>query len=305
MENRMDRQTLVRMAAILVDQFLSSYPVPPSQITLDFDATDDPVHGHQERRFFHGYYDAYCFLPLYVFCESQLLVAYLRPSDISGDHHTAAVLKLLVNRIRAAWPNVRITIRGDSGFARWRLLRWCDHNDIRYIFGLARNPVLERAAAEYQSQVATAYALDGQTHRVFETLSYAAGTWDRPRRVIVKAEHLSGPGEGKANPRFVVTNLAGDARTLYEDVYCQRGEMENRIKEQQLGLFADRTSCHRFVANQFRVLLAAVSYVLIDHIRRTALVGTELSHAQVSTLRLRLFRVGGLVVTSVRRVVVR
>ncbi|MCZ2340753.1 MAG: transposase [Bacteroidales bacterium] len=196
-------------------------------------------------------------------------------------------------------------MNGYRGFARWRLLRWCDHNDIRYIFGLARNPVLERAAAEYQSQVATAYAQDGQTHRVFGTLSYAAGTWDRPRRVIVKAEHLSGPRGGKANPRFVVTNLAGDARTLYEDVYCQRGEMENRIKEQQLGLFADRTSCHRYVANQFRVLLAAVSYVLVDHIRRTALVGTELSHAQVSTLRLRLFRVGGLVVTSVRRVVVR
>ena len=241
-----------------------------------------------------------------MFCGAQLLVASLRPADIGADHHAAAVLKLLVDRIRAAWPDVRVTVRGDSGFARWRLMRWCDRHDIRDILGLARNPVLEHAAAESVSQVATAHALDGRTHRVFGTVvPYAAKTWDRPRRVIIKAEHLAGPNGGKPNPRFVVTNLAGDARALYEDVYCQRGDMENRIKEQQLGLFADRTSCHKFAANQFRVLLAAVAYVLVDHIRRTALAGTELSRAQVGTIRLRLFRVWALVVTSVRRVVVR
>ena len=305
LENRVDRRTLSQIAAILVDPFLASYPTPPGHITLDFDATDDPVHGHQEGRFFHGYYDGYCFLPLYVFCGAQLLVAHLRPASRGAEHHAAAVLKLLVARIRAAWPGVRITVRGDSGFARWRLMRWCDRHDIRYIFGLARNPVLERATAESVSQVATAHALDGRTHRVFGTLSYAARSWDRVRRVIVKAEHLAGPHGGKPNPRFVVTNVAGDVRGLYEDVYCSRGDMENRIKEQQLGRFADRTSGHKFAANQFRVLLAAVAYVLVDHIRRAALAGTELSRAQVGTIRLRLFRVGALIVTSARRVVVR
>jgi hypothetical protein len=214
-------------------------------------------------------------------------------------------VKLLTIRLRQVWPNVAITIRGDSGFCRWRLMRWCDHNNIRYIFGLARNSVLEREAAEWIAQVATAHAIDGRSHRLFGTLHYAAKSWDRPRRVIVKAEHLRGGDDGKSNPRFVVTNLAGDPRTLYEDIYCQRGDMENRIKEQQLSLFADRTSCHDFLANQFRVLLAASAYTLVEHIRRTALVDTDLAHAQTDTIRLRLFRVGALVQKSVRRIVVR
>jgi Transposase DDE domain group 1 len=211
---------------------------------------------------------------------------------------------LLVTRLRQAWPSVRITIRGDSAFCRWRLMRWCETNDIRYIFGLGRNSVLERVASEWTAQAQTAHDLDGQTHRTFGTFSYAAQTWDRSRRVIVKAEHLCGPDGGRANPRYIVTNLAGEPWALYEDVYCQRGDRENRIKEQQLGLFADRTSCHGFLANQFRVLLAAFAYVLIEQIRRTALVGTELATAQVSTIRLRLFRVAALVVVSVRRVLV-
>ena len=240
-----------------------------------------------------------------VTCGSRLLVAYLRPSNIGADHHARAILKLLVVRLRQAWPAVKILIRGDGGFGRWRLMRWCDSNDVRYILGLARNAVLQRESAEWLAWTAEAHRLDGQSHRVFGTLSYAAQTWDRPRRVIVKAEHLRGGDAGKSNPRYVVTNLAGDARALYEDVYCQRGDSENRIKEQQLGLFADRTSCHAFVANTFRVLLAAAAYVLVEHIRRTALVGTELEKAEVGTIRWRLFRVAGLVVKSVRRVVVR
>ena len=305
LENRVDRPTLVRIAAVLVDQFVASFAEPPTQLTLDLDATDDPVHGTQEGRYFHAYYGGYCFLPLYVFCGSQLLVAYLRPADVGADHHAAAILKLLIARLRRAWPDVRVTVRGDSGFARWRLMRWCDHHDIRYIFGLARNPVLERAAAESLGHARTAHDIDGRTHRVFAAVSYAAQSWDRARRVIIKAEHLSGSNGGKANPRFVVTNLAGDARAMYEDGYCPRGDMENRIKEQQLGLFADRTSCHAFAANQFRVLLAAAAYVLVESIRRTALVGTEMSRAEVGTIRLRLFRVGALVRRTVRRVVVR
>jgi len=305
LENRVTRSSLVHMAAVLVEQFVASYATPPDHLTLDFDATDDPVHGDQENRFFHGYYDGYCFLPLYVFCGSQLLVAYLRPANIDASRHTAAILKLLVTRLRQVWPDVRITIRGDSGFCRWRLMRWCDSNGIRYLFGLARNPVLEREAAPLLDQVHTAHAIDGRSHRVFGTLSYRAKSWDRSRRVIVKAEHLRGGDDGKSNPRFLVTNLAGDPRALYEEGYCQRGDMENRIKEQQLGLFADRTSCHGFGANQFRVLLAAAAYTLVDHLRRTALAGTDLATAQTETIRLRLFRLGALVQTSVRRIVVR
>ena len=302
LENRITRATLVRIAAALVEQFVASFETPPEHLTLDFDATDDPVHGHQENRFFHGYYDGYCFLPLYVFCGSRLLVAYLRPADSDPARHTAAILKLLARRLRKVWPDVQITLRGDSGFCRWRLMRWCDHNDVRYILGLARNRVLERQATPLLEAVARQHHADGQAHRLFEALHYAAQTWDRPRRVIVKAEHLVGD---KSNPRFVVTNLPGDPQELYEDVYCQRGDMENRIKEQQLQLFADRTSCHRFVANQFRVLLAAAAYVLVEHIRRTALLGTELERAAVGTIRLKLFKIGALVVRSVRRILVR
>jgi len=305
LENRITRPDLVRIAAALVDQFVASFDAPPTELTLDIDATDDPIHGQQEKHFFHGYYDQHCFLPLYITCGSRLLVAYLRPSNIGADHHAAPILKLLVKRLRQAWPTVKILIRGDGGFSRWRLMRWCDSNDIRYIFGLARNSVLERESKEWLDRVRTAHASDGQSHRAFGTLSYAAKTWDRRRRVIVKAEHLRGGEDGKSNPRYVVTNLAGDARTLYEQTYCARGDSENRIKEQQLGLFADRTSCHAFLANAFRVLLAAAAYVLVEHIRRTALVGTELEKAEVSTIRLRLFRVAGLVVKSDRRSVVR
>ena len=305
LENRITRRDLIRIAAVLVEQFVASFDAPPTELTLDIDATDDPIHGQQEQHFFHGYYDAYCFLPLYVTCGSRLLVAYLRPANIGADHHARAIIKLLVTRLRQAWPAVKLLIRGDSGFCRWRLMRWCDSHDVRYLFGLARNAVLERESKEWLDWVSEAHRLDGQSHRFFGTLSYAAKSWGRHRRVIVKAEHLCGGDGGKSNPRYVVTNLAGEARTLYEEVYCARGDSENRIKEQQLGLFADRTSCHAFPANTFRVLMAAAAYVLVEHIRRTALVGTELEKAEVGTIRRRLFRVAALVVTSVRRLVVR
>jgi hypothetical protein len=302
LENRVRRADLVQMAAALVERFIAAHDTPPQELVLDFDATDDPVHGRQENRFFHGYYDGYCFLPLYVTCGDHLLVAYLRPSNIDACRHSRAILKLLVERLRQAWPGVRILMRADSGFCRWRLMRWCDRHGVDYLLGLAQNAVLQRRAAAWQGQAEEAFRADGQAHRVFGEFEYAAGSWDRPRRVIAKAEHL--PGD-KANPRFVVTNLPGEARALYEDVYCQRGDMENRIKEQQRGLFADRTSCHRFVANQFRVLLAAAAYVLVSHIRRAGLAGTELARAEVGTIRLRLFKIGAWVQRSVRRVVVR
>jgi hypothetical protein len=299
LENRVDRKALARIAEVLVDQFLAAYPEPPESLILDFDATDDPIHGKQERRFFHGYYDHHCFLPLYVFCGDELLAAYLRPSDIDAARHARAVLKLLVRKLRRAWPDVRITIRADSGFCRWRLMRWCDSHGIGYVLGLARNPALQREARDWIERAERQFDHTGRPQRLFGSFSYAAGSWDRPRRVIVKAEHNA---QG-ANPRFVVVNVPGDPRQLYEDVYCQRGEMENRIKEQQLGLFADRTSCHRFLANQFRLLLSSAAYVLMQRLRREALAGTELARAQVGTIRLKLLKVAARVVVTARRVV--
>jgi Transposase DDE domain group 1 len=299
LENRIDRPTLIRIAAALVDQFIAAHPVPPEHLTLDFDATDDPVHGQQEGRFFHGYYDHYCFLPLYVFCGDELVTAYLRPSKIDAAKHARALLMLLVRRLREAWPQVKVTIRADSGFCRWRLMRWCDSHGVGYVLGLGRNVVLERQAADAISEAERRSRRTGQPQRIFGSFAYAAGTWDRPRRIIVKAEHnAQGP-----NPRFLVVNVPGDPQELYEDVYCQRGEMENRIKEQQLDLFAGRTSCHRFLANQFRLLLSAAAYVLVQALRRTALAGTGWARAQVGTIRLRLLKVAARVVVSARRVV--
>jgi hypothetical protein len=303
LENRISRRTTMNMAAVVVDTFIASFAVPPQHLMLDLDATDFEIHGHQERRFFHGYYDSYCFLPLYIFCGSQLLVAYLRPSDGDASLHVRAILRLLVARLRAAWPAVKITIRGDSGFCRWKLMHWCDRNDIRYFLGLKRNPVLERKAEVLSRMVEDYNRTDGRSYRTYEWCHYRAGTWDRERRVIIKAECLGGITP-KSNPRFVVTNVPGDAQELYEQVYCGRGEMENRIKEQGQ-LFADRTSCRVFVANQFRVLLAAAAYVLVDHVRRVGLSGSELANAEVRTIRLRLFKIGAWVQKTVRRIVVK
>ena len=299
LENRITRKTLVRLSTLFVEQFLDSYDTPPDEITLDFDATDDRVHGTQDERFFHGYYKSYCFLPLYVFCGDQLLCAYLRPSKIDGAKHARAITKLLVDAIRERWPNVKITIRGDSGFCRWRLMRWCDNHGVSYIFGLARNKVLERRIAELLQQAELDYEATGQKQRLFSETLYAARSWDQQRRVVMKAERLpAGP-----NTRFVVTNLEGSPQSLYDDNYVQRGEMENRIKEQQLMLFADRTSCHDFLANQFRLLLSSFAYVLVETLRRDHLADTELAQAQVNTIRLKIFKVAARVVTSVRRVV--
>ena len=300
LENRVTRRDLARMASVLVEQFVASHDSPPEELVLDFDATDDLVHGDQEKRFFQGYYDHYCFLPLYVFCGEQLLVAYLRPANIDAARHSRAILKLLVNRFRRVWPNVRIIFRADSGFCRWKLHRWCDENDVGYITGLAKNNRVKRLARRTMTTARWRFRQTGQKQRLFEEFEYAAETWDRPRRVIAKAEY-SRRGE---NPRFLVTNLTGDPRELYEQVYCQRGEMENRIKEQQLGLFADRTSCHDFLSNQFRVLLSAAAYVLMETLRRVGLAGTELARSQVGTIRLKLLKIGGRIVQSVRRIVV-
>jgi hypothetical protein len=280
--------------------FIESHPAPPKEIILDFDATDDPVHGRQEGRFFHGYYDAYCFLPLYVFAGEQLLCAYLRPSNIDGAKHAWAILALITRRLRQAWPSVKIIFRGDSGFCRWKMLRWCDRHGVDYIVGLAKNSRLNAMSEALIADAEKAFKETGQKQRLFGELMYAAGTWDKQRRVISRIEH----GDKGANPRFITTSLSGDGQILYEQTYCGRGEVENRIKEQQLGLFADRTSCHDFVANQFRLLLSSMAYVLIETLRRTCLGGTELARAQATTIRLKVLKIGALVQRSVRRIVI-
>ena len=297
-ENRADRDAAWAIHRVLVEQFIASYTHPPRRLVLDFDATDDAVHGNQEGRFFHGYYNQYCFLPLYVFCGAQLLVSYLRPSSADPARHVWAILALLVKRLRQEWPGVEIVFRGDSAFCRWRLLAWCERHQVRYIVGLAKNSRVQAEAADLMEEARAAFMATGEKQRLFADLVYAAGTWDKPRRVIAKAEH----GDLGSNPRFVVTNLDGVAQTLYDDVYCARGEMENRIKEQQLDLFADRTSCHRWWPNQLRLLLSSLAYTLLEAIRRLALQGTEMARAQCGTIRLKLLKIGAVVVRNTRRV---
>jgi hypothetical protein len=298
LEQRVDRKAAVAFHEVLIEKFIASFAEPPTELILDFDATDDRVHGNQEGRFFHGYYGNWCFLPLYVFCGEQLLVSYLRPSNRDGARHAWAILKLLTQRLRAAWPDVRLILRADSGFCRWKMLRWCEWASVDYIIGLARNPRLEALGTPLMAEAEAAYAAAPQKQRRFAWLDYAAGTWDRERRIIAKAEF----GAQGRNPRFVVTSLAGDAQALYDEVYCARGEMENRIKEQQLGLFSDRTSCHSWWANQFRVILSAAAYVLMETIRRVGLRGTELARAQVGTIRLKLLKIGTVIVRNTRRI---
>ena len=297
-ENRADRESAWRLHEVLVDQFIASFKRAPKKLILDFDATDDPVHGEQEGRFFHGFYRHYCFLPLYVFCGHQLLVSYLRPSNIDGAKHSWAILSLLVKRLRQVWPKVKIIFRGDGGFCRWKMLRWCDRHQVGYIVGLAKNKRLNRFTASLQDEAESCFAATGHKVRWFSDLHYGARSWDKPRRVIAKIEY-SAHG---VNPRYVVTNLQGEAKHLYDKLYCARGDMENRIKENQLDMFGDRTSCQRWWPNQFRLLLSSLAYTLIEAIRRIALKGTELANAYVGTIRLKLFKIGAVILKNTRRI---
>ena len=289
--------------ALFVDLFLDAHSKPPAQITLDLDATDDPLHGHQEGRFFHGYYDSYCYLPLYIFCGRHLLAARLRRSNIDASAGTVEELIRIIGRIRARWPRVRILLRGDSGFCREALMVWAEANGVEYVFGLARN---ERLSAEIEAEMKQAQAQaeeSGRSARRFRDFRWTTlKSWSRTRRVIGKAEWT----QGEANPRFIVTSLPRrtiDARRLYEDIYCARGEMENRIKECQMDLFADRTSAATMAANQLRLWFASFAYVLLCGLRRIGLVHTQFANATCGTIRLRLLKIGALMRVSVRRVV--
>src|SRR4051812_4643127 len=287
---------------LFVTLFLQANPRPPGRIGLDLDATDDPIHGHQLGRFFHGYYKNYCYLPLYIFCGDHLLCARLRPSDIDACAGSVKHLKRIVAQIREAWPGVRIVVRADSGFCREEILRWCEDNGVGYVIGLAKNTRLAAAIATELDQVRERYEATKQPARAFAELRYQTReTWSRERRVVAKAEHLAkGP-----NPRFVVTSLTVEdraAQPVYERDYCGRGEMENRIKEQQLHLFADRTSAQTMRANQLRLFCSSIAYVLLEALRRLGLAGTELAGAQCQTIRLKLLKIGALVRVTARKV---
>jgi hypothetical protein len=287
--------------ALPVTLFLEAHKRPPKQIILDLDATDDPLHGHQEGRFFQGYYDCYCYLPLYIFCGRHLLAAKLRRSNIDGSAGSIEEVERIVRQIRDRWPCVRILLRADSGFARETLMAWCEQNRVDYVFGLARN---ERLVAVIEQEFVAARAASensGQPARRFKDFQWSTiDSWSRRRRVIAKAEWT----QGESNPRFIVTSLkrAEAARHLYEDIYCARGDMENRIKECQLDLYADRTSAGTMRANQLRLWFASMAYVLICALRRIGLAKTIFANATCGTIRLKLLKIGALIRISVRRV---
>ena len=317
---------------LFVDLFLDAHRTAPRQITLDLDATDDPLHGEQEGRFFHGYYKSYCYLPLYIFCGRHLLCAKLRRSSIDASAGSVDEVARIVAQIRGRWPEVRILLRADSGFTRDDLMTWCEQNDVDYLFGLAKNNRLIAEIAAELAEAAEENRQTGKPARRFKDFRYRTRkSWSRQRRVVGKAEWMipsiaESEGatksrrkkksirvgdldlatlEGRANPRFVVTSLRGDqyqARALYEKLYCARGEMENRIKECQLDLFADRTSTRTMRANQLRLWLSAMAYVLISALRRIALATTRFADATCGTIRLKLFKIGAQVRISVRRI---
>ena len=287
---------------LLIDLFLEAHDEPPAEVVLDLDATDDPIHGKQQGRFFHGYYNCYCYLPLYIFAGDHLLCARLRTADQDGAAGSVEELARIIPRIRQAWPETRIVVRADSGFCREWLMAWCEGEGVEYVLGVAKN---ERLKAEVASELEDAreqHERTGEPARIFKSFVYSTlDSWTRSRRVVGKAEHL----ERGSNPRFVVTSFSEeewDARRLYERLYCARGEMENRIKEQQLDLFADRTSCQVMRANQVRLYFSSFAYVLLNELRRIGLAGTELARAQCGTIRLKLLKIGARVRITVRRI---
>ena len=286
---------------LLLDVFMEAPREAPNEVVLDLDVTDTPLHGRQEGRFFHGFYDEYCYLPLYIFCGDQLLAVRLRQANQDASAGSLTEVQRIVAQLRKRWPKVKIVLRADSGFCREELMRWCEDNRVDYVFGLARNDRLRRRIAKAMRRAKAQAKRTGRPARVFTEFRYRTRkSWSRARRVIAKAEQI----EGKENPRYVVTSLAASAfrpRALYEELYCARGEMENRIKEQML-LFADRMSAETMRANQLRLYLSAAAYVLLEALRRLALTGTELAQAQVNTIRLRLLKIGALVRWTARRV---
>ncbi len=288
----------VALHRVLLDQFIASRKTAPDELVLDVDATHIPLHGEQEKAHFHWHYDNYCYLPLYVFCGEDMLACVLRPSSRDPASVLSALIKLIARRLRQAWPGVKLVVRGDSGFCRPTALRRFDAWGIDYVLGLAKNAALEARSAIAMHALAEQHEASGTKERLIGEFEYAARSWDRERRVIARLEH----GVLGANPRYIVTSLQGDAAELYERLYCARGEAENRIKEAQLDLFGRRASCHRFAANQLRLLFAALAYTLMINLRRLGLAGTELERACTATIRTKLLKIGAAVIRNTRRV---
>jgi hypothetical protein len=298
LETSSTRAQAAALHGVLLDQFIASKGKRPRELVLDIDATHVPLHGAQEKAHFHRYYDNYCYLPLYVFCGQDILACVLRPSSRDPASILSALIKLITRRLRQAWPRVRIIVRGDSGFCRPQALRRFEKWGLHYIVGLQKNAALLHRVSLAELALADMYRKAGTKQRMIGEFDYAARSWDRERRVIARLEH---DAHG-ANPRFIVTNLKGGPKALYERVYCARGEAENRIKEAQLDLFGRRASCHKFQANQLRLLLAAFAYTLMINLRRLALAGTELARACTATIRVKLLKIGAAIVRNTRRV---
>lgn len=299
LENNTTREDCVKASQLLVELFIQKQgKKPPKELILDFDATHDPVHGDQEQCFYNGYYEQDCFLPLYVFCGSDLLVSYLRPSNIDGAKHSWAILSMLVKRFREAWPEVKITFRADSGFMRHRMFNWCEKNEVEYIVGIGKNKKLLCEIARFIPGIEEIYELTGKPYRYYVDFQYAAGSWSHQRRIIAKIEC----NKNGLTRRFIVTNKKGHNKTHYEQRYCMRGEMENMIKQQKLDLGADRTSCHRFVANQMRVLLCSFAYVLMLSLKELTLKRTKLKHLHMGSMREKFLKIGAVIIKNTRRI---
>jgi hypothetical protein len=298
LETRASRADIVALNSVLVEQFIATHPKAPAELILDIDASDVPLHGDQELSEFHGYYDHYCYLPLYVFCGQAMLCCVLRRSRIEGAKQAAAVIKLLVQRLRQAWPETHLIVRGDSGFCRQLLIRWCERHHVSYVIGVARNARLQKVVADWEAELEADYLKAHCKQRMIREFRYAAESWKTERRLVTRLEF----GNQGRNPRSVVTNLERPAAALYDDLYCLRGEAENRIKEVQLDLFGTRASCHAFLANWLRLLLAALAYTLMQRLRTIALAGTKLAHAQAATIRVKLLKIGAPVIRNSRRI---
>ena len=297
LERRANRADVVTLNRVLIEQFIASCSTLPSELVLDVDASDIPLHADQEQREFHGDSDHYCYLPLHVYGKA-MLACVLRRSRIDGAKHAAAVIKLLVTRLRQAWPDVRIIVRGDSGFCRQRLIRWCERHGVGYVIGVARNARLHRTVEGREREMEAQYQVSGVKQRRIREFRYAADSWNIERRIVTRLEF----GAQGPNSRFVVTNLSQSADELYDGLYCQRGEAENRIKKTQLDLFGTRASSRKFLANWLRILFSALAYTLMQHLRELALAGTDLARASAATIRVKLLKIGAVVIRNTRRI---
>ena len=297
-ENSISRDSLVKISKAMVEIFIENQKKEPEELILDFDPTDNKVYGSQEGKHYHGYYKDYCYLPMHVFCKDQLIVSMLRPSDIDGAKYAGAILKLLVKRFRQVWPNVKIIFRGDCGFARKHIFHWCEKNNVEYIIGMPSNSRLQSLAKSSVDLAKKNFEVTKEKQKLFDDCEYEAGSWKNKRRIIIKAEH----NDNGPNTRFLATNKIESSEILYSEQYCPRGDMENHIKQLKLDLRSDRNSCKKFYANYFRVLLSSLAYMLITELKNSHLKSSKLAKAYCGTIRLKLFKIGAVILKNSRRI---